>query len=146
MDLAPILDLQTAAAISLSAQLRGRGRGCRWGDEEEDAEADDEDHGDGGINWVGERCHQCGGVGHYARECPSAAKGKGKGKGGKGKGAGYKGNSSKGGGKGDKGKGKGRTKLSVPGSEHAGRAEEATLLGNVRTQDQQKEQRRARER
>ena len=47
-----------------------RGRGCRWGDEEEDAEADDEDHVDGGINWVGERCHQCGGVRHYARECP----------------------------------------------------------------------------
>jgi hypothetical protein len=68
------------------------------------------------IDYVGESCRKCGGMGHYARECPTP-KGKGKGDGGKGggkaKGKGKYGERSfesgwKGGGKGNgKGKGKG---------------------------------------
>jgi hypothetical protein len=79
------------------------------------------------VDYVGEVCLRCGGMGHYARECPTP---KGKGKGGKDGGKGYKGfggykGNGKGGyeykggfkgmykgdgkGKGDKGKGKGFT-------------------------------------
>jgi hypothetical protein len=51
------------------------------------------------VDYVGETCLRCGGMGHYARECPTP-KGKGKGKGyDKGKGKGY-----------DKGYGKGFNK------------------------------------
>ena len=39
------------------------------------------------VNYVGEACRNCGGHGHYARECPTP-KGKGKGEKGKGKGKG----------------------------------------------------------
>jgi hypothetical protein len=80
----------------------------RWG---EDATEELE------VDYVGETCNRCGGMGHYVRECPTP---KGKGKGGKGEGkagkgnykGGYKGNYDyfKGGYKGYKGDGKGKGK------------------------------------
>ena len=60
-----------------------------------------------GVNYVGEKCLNCGGFGHYARECPTP-KGKGKGKGGNGGKGGWKGNGKGKGGKGD-GKGGGKS-------------------------------------
>ena len=65
-----------------------------WDWEEHDH---DECHDDAGVMVVGETCHRCGGVGHYARDC-GTAKGKGKEQlKGEGSGKGW----------GDKGKGKG---------------------------------------
>ena len=50
-----------------------------YGEEEGPYEGEDT-----GINYVGEKCHRCGGLGHYARECGTPLKGKGKGEAGKG--------------------------------------------------------------
>ena len=84
-----------------------------------DAEHWDEAGAEVEIGYVGESCRRCGGIGHYARECPTPD-GKGKGKGemkGKGKGkanyytkpgkGGYQEYGSKGKGGGKKGGGKG---------------------------------------
>ena len=89
-------------------------------DQVRDESGEDEEDYEVEIDYVGESCRKCGGIGHYARECPTP---KGKGKGGKGDGKGWgKGNGKggtwypgrwtskgwpKGGGKGDDGKGKG---------------------------------------
>lgn len=78
-----------------------------WDYGEEDGWYEGEDVG---ISYVGEKCHRCGGTGHYARECGTPPlKGKGKGEGGKGggkaKGKGKAGQ--KGSGKGWKGEGEG---------------------------------------
>ena len=54
-----------------------------------DWESNDEYHAEIDVMAVGETCHRCGGVGHYARDC-GTAKGKGKDQGkGKGKGVSY---------------------------------------------------------
>jgi hypothetical protein len=69
----------------------------QWADEHHEEEETAE------VDHVGEMCRRCGGMGHYARECPTP-KGKGKGKGKGGKGGGWPGHGE------GKGKGKGKGK------------------------------------
>jgi hypothetical protein len=66
---------------------------------ESGSQADEKDEVE--VDYVGEKCLRCGGMGHYARECPTP-KGKGKGKGWKGGGKGQM--------KGQKGEAKGKGK------------------------------------
>ena len=78
-----------------------------------DAEYWDEEESEEHLNAFGEKCHNCGGLGHYARECPSRAKGKGKGKDGKGKGGQKGGSKGKGAHTAQSG-GKGKGKAAAP--------------------------------
>ena len=54
--------------------MLGEGSRDEW---EEDQQEMDED---GHLNGFGEKCYNCGGYGHYSRECPAKGKGKGKSK------------------------------------------------------------------
>ena len=50
-------------------------------DQVRDESGEDEEDYEVEIDYLAEPCRKCGGIGHYARECPTP---KGKGKGGKG--------------------------------------------------------------
>ena len=86
-----------------------KGQGDEWGYEYEDGHGDEHEVD---VVYGDYRCRNCGGYGHFARECPSKGKGKCKG-GDKGKGKGFpKGGVAKGSGWGAKGDGKGFGKAS----------------------------------
>ena len=86
-----------------------KGQGDEWGHEYENGYGDEHEVD---VVYGDYRCRNCGGYGHFARECPSKGKGKGKG-GDKGKGKGFaKGGAAKGDGWGTKGEGKGFGKAS----------------------------------